>query len=133
MVGCAAVGSGLTGGAPRTLAVPRPVAVRSTNPRQRGAYWRASDAGASTLPFPTARNATPGRRTRGRGRGGVTHYDNPPSPARLEQLRDQWFQGMRARGASREEVEGRILAAGLSPESPRWQRILDQLWGPRAR
>jgi hypothetical protein len=128
-----AVGSGISINPSETNAAQRAIATRRRspyNPRQRGAYWRAQEEHASSLPFPTARNATPGRRTRGDGRGGVTRYDNPPSTEELDRLRARWFDDMRRRGTSREEVEGRMLSAGLSPNSPRWRRILDERWGP---
>jgi hypothetical protein len=126
----AAVGSGLSGGAPGGGATIRPAASRTLNPRQRGAYWSAGARGAETRPFPTGRNAMSGRRTRGAGRGGVTRWDRV-APEELDALRQRWFQEMRARGTPRREVEGRMLAAGINPETPRWRRVLDELWGPR--
>lgn len=102
------------------------------NPRQPGSYWRAKELGLSTQPFPTSVTARHGRRTRGRGRGGVTRYDQVVPAAELADLRRDWFRDMRALDRlSREEVETRIRQVGINPLMPRWARELERLWGPR--
>ena len=84
----------------------------------RGSYWRSPFGNKK---FPTKLTTMYQRRGKWLSEG----------LSEVRQRQRLWFDAMRGRGLTRNNVEGRILEAGGSPNYPFYRKLLDTLYGPK--